>query len=337
MRTSNANHFFSELMGAYRRTKLLLVAHRLGVFDGLAGDGRPLAEVASRISCDPATLRPVLDGLVGMGVLEKQDELYGNGPIAEQHLVSTSPAYLGPLLEMHDRLWEGWSNLEAVVRTGRPWRTLPELLSADAAFADRYIRGMHQFSRRAAAEVVRLLGPERVRHMLDVGGGPGTYALALLERNPEARATVMDLEATLRITREFAAAHPDRERLTMRVGNYLQDDYGRGFDLALMSHTTHDEPEPRVRDMLARAHDALEPGGRVAIHDWALDASGTAPLEPALFGVHVMLYTDGGRVHRLVDYLRWMEDAGFEALEHHAVLPDEAASPTVLIVGTKLR
>lgn len=337
MTHSDSSAFFSELMGAYRRTKLVLVAHRLGVFDALAAAGRSLPELSAQLGCDASTLAAVLDALVAMGVLEKRDAAYQNGPIAAQHLASTSPAYFGPLLEMHDRLWEGWSNLEEVVRTGRPWRTLPELLGADAAFADRYIRGMHQFSRRAAAEVARLLGPERVRHMLDVGGGPGTYSFALLERNTRARATLLDLEATLRITREFAAAHPDRERLIMRAANYLQDDYGQGFDLALMSHTTHDEPEHRVRDMLARAFAALEPGGRVAIHDWALDPTGTGPLEPVLFGVHVMLYTDGGRVHRLVDYLGWMEQAGFLELEHHAVLPGEVASPTFLVIGTKPR
>lgn len=335
MTTSSANTFFTELMGAYRRTRLVLVTHTLGLYDALADGPMDLQALGHRLACDPRSLGPVVDALAGMGVLEKQEDRYANGPVAAEHLVRDRPAYLGPLLEMHDRLWDGWSNLEDVVRTGRPWKTLPALLQSEPAFADRYIRGMHQFSRGAAAEVARLVGPERVRRMLDVGGGPGTYAFALLERNPEAHATVLDLEATLRITRDFAAKNPQRDRLDMRAGNYLTDDYGDGFDLVLMSHTTHDEPEHNVRTMLARAHRARAPGGRVAIHDWVLDDSGTTPLDPALFGVHLMLYTDGGRVHRRVDYRCWLEETGFGGVEHHLVLPEVVASPTTLLVASK--
>ncbi len=335
MNTSDPNAFFTELMGAYRRTKLVLVAHRLGVFDALAAKSADANAVADRVHAHPATLAPVLDALSGMGVLEKSGALYTNGAIAAEHLVKGRPMYLGHVLEMHDRLWEGWSNLEHVVRSGQPWRTLPALLEAEPDFADRYIRGMHNFSGPAAREVARLVGPGSVKRMLDVGGGPGTYAFAILEQNPEARATVLDLDVTLRITREFANAHPLKDRLELRVGNYLEDEYGDGFDLALMSHTTHDEPEVRVRDMLARAYQALDRGGRVAIHDWVLDDSGATPLDPALFGVHVMLYTDGGRVHRRADYERWLGEAGFVRLEHHLVLPERVASATTLLLGTK--
>lgn len=333
--TTNTSQFFTELMGAYRRTKLVLVAHRLGLFDALGEGPRALAAIAERLAVDAQALLPVADTLVGMGVLAKREHLYENGPIAALHLVKDRPQYLGHVLEMHDRLWEGWSNLEGVVRSGRPWKSLPELLEAEPAFADRYIRGMYHFSKHAAIEVARLSGPHRIHNMLDVGGGPGTYAFAVLEQNPNARATVLDLEVTLRITREFAREHSTGERLAMRAGNYLQDEYGEGFDFALMSHTTHDESASGVKDMLARAHRALVAGGRVAIHDWVLDDDGTTPLDPALFGVHLMLYTNGGRVHRRADYRQWMEDAGFDSIEEHLVLPERVASPTTLLLGTK--
>src|SRR5207244_6615750 len=67
---------------------------------------------------------------------------------------------------------------------------------------------MHHRSREQAQTVARSLDLRRARTLLDLGGGPGTYAMAFLSANPALRTTVADRPAALKVAREIAATHP---------------------------------------------------------------------------------------------------------------------------------
>ena len=41
------------------------------------------------------------------------------------------------------------------------------------------------------------------RRLLDVGGGPGTYSIALVQQTPGLTSTVLDLPGVLEVTREI--------------------------------------------------------------------------------------------------------------------------------------
>ena len=79
----------------------------------------------------------------------------------------------------------------------------------------------------------------------------------LLAICPDLHATLLDLPDTLEVARELCRDDPAASRLHLRAANYLEDAYGEGLDLVLLSHVTHDESPQAVRSMLQRAHDAL--------------------------------------------------------------------------------
>src|SRR5262249_24360832 len=108
-----------------------------------------------------------------------------------------------------------------------------------------------------------------------------------------------------------------------------------GYDLVLLSHVTHDEsPEMNAR-LLAKAHAALSPGGRVAIDDFVVDEEGCGPPFAARFSINMLIYTRGGRVYSLGEYQRMIEDAPLPPAPPVAILPERGRSSTVLVVGER--
>jgi SAM-dependent methyltransferase len=332
----DASEFFFNLALGYRSAQVVNAANALGLFEALEGRTVSAEVIASELHCDPRAMRTLLRALAQLELLVEEGACYANTEFASRHLVPGAPAYVGHNLKYQSFVGEGWSQLERIVRTGRPWRELRELLeSADQPFTDAYIRGMVPIGARAAVALAEALGPDPIHSMADVGGGPGTYALALLDRHPELTATLLDLPCPLAVAREVTSTHSHRDRLCFLPGDYLQVDYGSDHDLVLLSHVTHDEPPESVATLLRKAHTALRPGGRVAIHDWVHGDDAAHPLWSAFFAVHVMTYTGGGRVYTLSQYEALLREAGFVDAKSVQILAGVVPNPTCLLVAKK--
>lgn len=316
--------FFIRMAIGYRGAKALMVAARHGVFE-LTTTPRRSNEVASTLSWNPSATAQLLGALAALGVLAEEDGTFCNTELAATHLVRARPEYIGNALHFADLLWEAWSHLEDSLRTGAPHKPLPELLLAeDRAFTDNYIRGMNGLAREPAREIAQLVDPGRA--LLDVGAGPGAYSRAMVDAHPHVHATLLDLGPTIEVARSLIGEHP---RIRYREASYFED-YGREFDTVLMSHVTHDESPAIVARMFSHAFAALVPGGRILVHDWVVDENGSAPPFAALFSLHVMLYTNGGRVYRRSEYARLLEGAGFADITFTTVSAN-APNPTTLI------
>ena len=62
--------------------------------------------------------------------------------------------------------------------------------------------------------------------MLDVGAGSGAWSLAVLERDPSARALAMDWPHVLEVTQQFAERFGFADRYAYLPGNLREGDFG---------------------------------------------------------------------------------------------------------------
>src|SRR5579864_605723 len=110
-----------DLIDAFRRSKAMFTAVRLGVFDRLERGPDNLAALAPDLAASPDALERLLDGCVGLGLLEKRpDHRYANAPVASAYLCRSSPhAMIGYILYSDEVLFRMWANLEDAVREGR--------------------------------------------------------------------------------------------------------------------------------------------------------------------------------------------------------------------------
>jgi SAM-dependent methyltransferase len=326
--------FFVDLTLGYRRAKVVFVAHELSIFRTLGHGSSTDTEVARALETDARATRILLRALVGIGLLEYERGTYRNSSYARTYLLPDSDRYVGNNVAFQEMIWPAWSDLAQVVRTGAPRYKLLDLLTRqDQRFTTEYIHGMHNIARRPAEEVARILAEMPLLRFLDVGGGPGTFSMALLDRIPGSTGTLFDLPTTLAVARQIAASHAGR--LAFREGDYLRDDFGYDFDLVLMSHITHDESPMTNVDLFKRAHAALRSGGRVAVHDFVVSSDGCHPPFSALFAVNMLVYTEGGQTYSVEEYSEMLRSAGFDSIVARPVLEGQVANATHLIVATR--
>lgn len=324
-----------DLILGYRQAKVLMVAAQLGLFDSLERPRRAPA-VARRLKTEPRATEILLDALAAMGLLRKELGRYRHSPLSRRYLVSGRPGYFGDNLRFQEAIWEAWSDLSRVLKGGEA-RPLEAWLG-DRGFTRDYIRGMENIAKRPAAEIAEAVEAGRARRLLDVGAGPGTYSLAFLGKNPLLGADLLDLPGTLEITREALSRRPAlARRARLLPADYRKAGFGReSYDLILMSHITHDEGPQTNRELLRKSREALRPGGQVVIHDFTVSPDRTAPLFGALFSVHMLVYTRGGRAYTSGEYKAWLAEAGFSDLWEREISAG-SRNPTRIIVGRAVR
>jgi SAM-dependent methyltransferase len=163
-----------------------------------------------------------------------------------------------------------------------------------------------------ARETAAKLDLRPARKMLDIGGGPGIYAIECARRNPHLRVTVFDRPETLQVARENIARARLKSRVRTRAGDAFAGSLGRGYDLILLSNIVHVYGPDANRELVRRAARALVPGGRLCIKDFLLRPDRTGPERVSLFAVNMLVNTAGGDCYTLPEIKGWLLNAGLE-------------------------
>src|SRR5215217_7396450 len=254
-------------LGYYWETKILLTAVKLDVFSALDSKPKAAPELAGRIGADESTLTLLLNALVALKLLSKDDGgFYANSSAAATHLVRHSTNYIGHLLLLHDAEWNNWGKLEETIRTGR--RSVDRhVFETDPELGSNVLAVLHRIGQQSGPEFAKrlqLTGPTR---MLDLGGGAGTNAIAFCRVYPELTATIFDLPATLRLTEKTVKEAGLDSRIVLLPGNFNADALGGPYDVALMSDILHYQTFQTNATLVKKVFNHLAPGGRLIIKD----------------------------------------------------------------------
>jgi ubiquinone/menaquinone biosynthesis C-methylase UbiE len=314
---------------AFKQSMIILTAAELDLFTVLGTAWQSERQMVRRLGTDPRATRLWLNALAALGVLEKSGARYRSVPDAQRFFDRASPEYRGAFLRHITRYWPQWAALTDVVCPGevKPRGRRDGGTAADFAWA------MHDLSIERAEEVARILWDATAQRRagktsataLDLGGGPGTYAVAMAKRNPSLTVTVFDRQKILAVAREVAARQGLTNRVAFLAGDFMADGIGSGYDLILASSVIHSYAEREVRTILRKCARALAPHGRLAIHDFLLDETMTRPVDAALFSVHMLVVGAAGRSYSVGEVSRWMVAAGF-ARPRHIPVRDGASS-----------
>jgi hypothetical protein len=271
----------------------------------------------------------LLDACVALGLLERDGDLYRNGPEARDMLVPGAPGYIGDLVAHQEDLWSAWGNLAEAVRSNR---RVGERRPSDGATHRNFMLAMHNRAVTVAPAVAEALDLDGRRQLFDVGGGPATFSITLAGRWPQLRAIVFDLPETIAIAEEMIAAAGAGERVSTRPGDYFRDDFGAGNDVVLLSAILHSMGPGNAAKLLRKAHDSLVAGGMVVIHEGLVDASGTGPLRAVLFSLNMLVNTGEGQSYSAEALTTLLTAEGFRDV---CVLPLPPAIGTSLVTAVK--
>lgn len=300
------------LSGAYWETCTLHGAVKLDIFSAIDDGGTTAETVAKKIQANPRSTGMLLNALCAMELIEKKGDCYINTPLSSTFLCKNSPRYVGFMIMHHHHLVESWSRLDEAVRSGKQVRTA--ISHDDAERRESFLMGMFNLAMGTAPGLVPTLDLSGRTRLLDLGGGPGTWAIHFCKHNPDLAATVFDLPTTRPFAEKTIRRFNMNRRITFQPGNFNADDLEGGYDVVWLSHILHGDSPEDCKKIVQKAARALVPGGMMIIHDFILNNDGTGPLFPALFCLNMLLGTAGGQSYSQDEISEMMALAGIQEI-----------------------
>lgn len=320
-----------KVSGSYWSACTLHAGVKLDLFTALNETPATSAELAGKLGLDTRALEMLLDALAALQLLDKQEQVYRTTPFSAQFLVKDSAGYLGHIIQHHHHLVESWAQLPQAVRTGQPVR---KRVSHESGEEEResFLLGMLNLAMLMAPKIVSQVDLSARKQLLDLGGGPGTYAIHFCQANPRLRASIYDLPATRKIAEQTVARFGLSDRIDFIPGDFQADAVPGCYDAAWLSHVLHGEGEEGCLRMLRKTVDALEPGGELLVQEFILDDSRDQPLFPALFSLNMLLGTAQGKAYSEGEIRSLMEEVGLTGV---ARLPIELPNGSGVMRGLK--
>ncbi len=316
-----------ETSGSYWQACTLHAGVKLEVFTLIGEDESSASEIAERSDCDVRGITMLLNALSAMGLIIKKQDKYANTDAGKSLLVKESPRYIGYMIMHHHHLVETWSRLDKAVMTGSPQRMRAY---RDEQELESFLMGMFNLAMGIAPQVAREIDLKGRNQLLDLGGGPGTYAIHFCMTNPELKATVFDLSATRPFAEKTIAQFGLSDRIGFVSGNYLEDEIEGTYDVAWLSHIFHGEGPDACQMIVEKAVSAMVKGGLVLAHDFILNDTFDGPLFPALFSLNMLVNTENGRAYSEDQIKEIFEKTGLKNIRR---LPFKGPNESGIIMG----
>ncbi len=282
----------------------LWILDGLGILDALAGPSPQGVEIlANAAGLGVDRLTRLLDALVADGILTRD-------PTTRFALAPSAPAPAPPNGDL--------AALPGILRVGRPLDP--------GAHTAAYHRALADAAERVATELLATEPAALRGEILDLGGGMGGYARAILAALPAVappdaappevpprptRITLVDAPAILALAATHLEAHAARIDL---VAADLRDFSARGsFDAALLCDVLHHLAPGAAQRLVAEAARCLRPAGALVLVERSLDPDRRGPRAGLWFDVFLSLYTREGRLYDRDTISGWLAAAGLVA------------------------
>ena len=278
------------------------------------------------------TTRPtdvMLTLFAASGYVRCVDGVFHLTDLAREHLVSASPFFIGPYYaSLKER--PVVRDFVKILRTGRPanWgsyaheKTWTEAMLTDE-FATTFTAAMDCRGAYLGAAMAAKIDPRGRRRLLDIAGGSGIYACAVVAKHPHLAATVFERPPVDRIAQSMVAKRGFSQRVGVVAGDMFSDPLPRGHDLHLYSNVLHDWDVEKVEPLLAASFAALEPGGMLIVHDAHLNADKNGPLPVAKYSALLMSVTEG-KCYSTAEMEALLGAAGFVEFSYEPTAADRS-------------
>jgi SAM-dependent methyltransferase len=313
------------LSRAFQESKLLMTACALDLFSPLAGGPADAPTVAGVAGVSERGADLMLRALTAMGLLRLRGERFSLTPLTRNAFLPESPGYLGHLFLHMDDVYGRWGSLADAVREGRS----PVPRGPASARRD-WILAMAANTLLEGREAIRTVDLAGARTLLDLGGGPGAWSLLFARANRHLRVTLFDRPGVIDVAREHLAEKPGAGRIDLVSGDAFDDPPRGTWDAVWISQVLHSLPPERADALIRLGADLTSPGGRLMIHDFVLNAGRTAPRRAAIFSVHMLAVTDGGRSYSFREISGWMREAGLRRVRRRRFTGE-----TSIVIGEK--
>lgn len=303
-----------DLLAGFTYSQVLFAAVKLGLIDLLQPGPLTTAEIAQRTGWDAVHLERLLKAAASLKILETTRGGYALGPHGAA--LAGNP-WIAKFILHHHLLYEDLADplalLSGKANGGklRNYWGYPESGEVSAATAETYSALMAASQQAVTAEILAAydFGPHQ--HLLDVGGGNGTFLSAAAAKHPKLKVTLFDLPAVAELARPKLS--PLGARASIAAGSFLSGPLPEGADVATLVRIAHDHNDDSVLAILRHIRRVLPPHGTLIVAEPLSGITATAPVADAYFGLYFAAMGQG-RARSAGELAKIAQEAGFAKL-----------------------
>jgi SAM-dependent methyltransferase len=315
--------------GLYASDLLTAAISHLDFFTWLNAHPSDLTAVCRALDLRERPTDVMLTLFTAMGLLRSENGIFSLTPLAREHLVKTSQWFIGPYFDsVKER--PVCRDMVTVLRTGKPanWASLKNEKEWAKAmesntFANQFTAAMDSRGVYLAPAMAQKLDCSKHHRLLDIAGGSGIYACAIVARHPHLRATVLEKSPVDRVTQHCLAERGFADRIDVHVADMFSAPFPSRCDIHLFSNVLHDWDVDLVQQLLQKSFAALPSGGMLVIHDAHINADKSGPLPVAAYSALLMTITEG-KCYSEKEISDFLTSAGFSGITHSPTAADRS-------------
>jgi ubiquinone/menaquinone biosynthesis C-methylase UbiE len=294
----------------YWRSSTVHAGVKLDLFTEIGNERLTSADLSNKMGASQRGVEMLLNALTALGLLIHNNHRYQNTDFSKTHLVKGTPGYIGYIIAHHYHRVDAWTKLDEAVIQGAP---VEKRQYGEDIERQSFQMGMFNLAMAIAPSLASEINLDGRKHLLDLGGGPGTHAIHFCLANPDLQATVFDRATTAPFFRETTRKFGMDKRMDFMAGDFNVDPIAGSYDVVWLSQILHSNTFEECQALIEKTVSILEPGGMILIHDFFLNDTMDGPLFPALFSLN-MLLSNHGRSYSEREVREMMSKAGVQSI-----------------------
>lgn len=322
---------FVDAVTAYQKTAAMKAAVALDLFTAIANENGELERISNRVQASERGVRMLCDYLTVQGFLQKEVGRYRLTPSTAAFLTTSSPAWMGSMVEFlaapeMTALW--LADPVSYVRNGGSVGL--GTIAPDNPVWVKFARAMVPFVTQNAQDIAQQVStwPTAPKRVLDVAAGHGLFGIAIAKAVPCTQVVATDWQAVLEVAQENAVAAGVSARYHTIAGSAFEVEWGTDFDLVLLTNFLHHFDPPTCVKMLSKVRESLSPGGRVLAVEFVPNEDRVSPPLAAAFAFVMLASTPKGDAYTALEFEQMGREAGFARVSVAPLPP----SPQSLVV-----
>ena len=299
-----------NLAQAYGQSAALMAAVELGLFTAVSKGAGSATELAQALDIHPVNAERLATMLAAMQLLRLEGGRYVNAEDAERFLVEGSPRYAGPWMLFTKPGWNEWGRLAEHLRA-KELALLGPVGEFTVEDARAYHKATYSIGMGAGRRFCRQVDLSGRRRIIDIGGGSGAYCIVAARTWPGITGVVLDLPPVVEVGREFIAENGAQDRVEAIACDFTRDPFPAGADVAIMASNLPMYGPEMIAHVVAKAFDALLPGGEMHLIGETLNDDRIGPIGPAYWGLGQAIAETRGVAHSAADCIGYFRAAGF--------------------------
>jgi len=292
-------------------------AVKLKIADQLSMDFKEVKQIAAGANVSEVGAELILDCLDALGYVQKKDTQYAFTKRGYKNLSPQSPNNFRHFILFCDYLYKGYLELDETIRLGKkPESTMLEEMNEYEW--ELFSRAMIDISSTNFKEVAgKIKVSKTAAKMLDLGGSHGLYSIELCNRNPNLKATIIDLPPVKKYADECIAKYKAAQNVSFLASDFMKDELPKGIDIILAFNIIHGLNTSENEALATKVFNALNEGGMYIILDQIKGIGGSSQMSKATtsFMALNLLHQAGGKTYSKAEIDAFSKKAGFTKTE----------------------